>query len=1102
MAFQLPAHVPGCRPKLTHWADLISSGRADSFKEQEILPDFLTDFFCGLLAYTRPADGGDRYTISRERLVEVNGKFADAVLGDFRDGKTQFTVALEGKGPKDPLDRPFAGRRVSAVDQGYHYAINLPCDWIIVTSIRQTRLYFKGADQYTYERFDTEKLATDDNLLKKFIFLLAAERVVPLVGRCHLYGLQAASDKAGHELTKQFYIQYANMRQDAFARLHNKNPDIPPHDVLRSAQKLLDRVLFCAFCEKRGLLPPDTISKAYEHRDPYRPRPIWDNFQGLFHAINEGNSALNIPAYNGGLFADDPVLDRIHVPDEVCGYFHDLGEYDYRPAHEAAADTEGGSTQTLIDVDILGHIFEQSITDLEKIRNELDRIAEPVSLEEHKSRRKKEGAFYTPSFITRYNVQQALGGVLKDRFEQLRQRHAAATKGTARSVLADPNVYDLDKLNAPQRNALVRFWEAWQDELATIRLLDPACGSGAFLIQSFDQLHAAYEASNDRLFELRGHRTLFDLDRQILQNNLYGVDLNEEAIEICKLSLWIKTAQRGKILTSLDHTIRVGNSVVSDPAIDPAAFDWQAAFPEVFATGGFDVVVANPPYVRQELLSPIKPYLKANYKTYHGMADLYVYFYELGLRLLKPGGLLCFVVTNKWMKSSYGEPLRRHFAKQAWVESVVDFGHAKQIFADADVFPSIIVARRPDKRPKPTTTRLCAIPREQLRIDDLSRQIEQEGVELPLSQLGTDAWQLESVEVTKLLGKIRQNGMPLAEYAGAKPLMGIKTGFNDAFLIETTTKNNLVAKDTRCAEIIKPYMRGQDITRWSPDWAGLWMIAIKSSENRDWPWSNSGEDAEAVFEKTYPAIYEHMKPCEAALRKRQDQGRFWWELRSCAYWEAFDQPKVMYQDITWNPRFCLDRQGTLSNNTVYFLPTADPWLFGVLNSPIAWWFSWRAAVHGKDEALRFFTVFLEQFPIPKPTDYQERASAQVISRLVEISNSQQRVRRTVLDWLRVEYAIEKPTKKMEALLEMDSDALVAEVKKIRGKKKLLTATALQNLREEHSRSIEPARALAAEAVTLENEISLLVSEAYGLTPEEVALMWDTAPPRMPISSPT
>lgn len=649
---------------------------------------------------------------------------------------------------------------------------------------------------------------------------------------------------------------------------------------------------------------------------------------------------------------------------------------------------------------------------------------------------------------------------------------------------------------------MVRFWEAWQDELATIRLLDPACGSGAFLIQSFDQLHAAYEASNDRLFELRGHRTLFDLDRQILQNNLYGVDLNEEAIEICKLSLWIKTAQRGKILTSLDHTIRVGNSIVSDPTIDPVAFDWESAFPEVFAAGGFDVVVANPPYVRQELLSPIKPYLEANYKTYHGMADLYVYFYELGLRLLKPGGLLCFVVTNKWMKASYGEPLRRHFTKQAWVESVVDFGHAKQIFTDADVFPSIIVARHPDKRPKPTTTRLCAIPREQLRIDDLSRQIEREGVELPLSQLGTDAWQLESVEVTKLLGKIRQNGMPLAEYAGTKPLMGIKTGFNDAFLIETTTKNKLVARDTRCAEIIKPYVRGQDIARWSPDWAGLWMIAIKSSENRDWPWSNSGEDAEAVFEKTYPAIYEHMKPLEAALRKRQDKGRFWWELRSCAYWHEFDKSKIVYQEIQFHSCYSLDSTGQYGNNKTFFVPSGDLYLLAVLNSPLMWWHNWRRLPHMKDEALSPVGFLMETLPIAAPTDDIRKDTEQRVVRLIEINRTQRGVCHTVLDWLRVEYAIEKPTKKLEALLEMDSDALVAKVKKIRGKKKPLTAAALQNLREEHNRSIEPARALSAEALRLENEISCLVNEAYGLTPEEIVLMWDTAPPRMPIPKPT
>ena len=191
-----------------------------------------------------------------------------------------------------------------------------------------------------------------------------------------------------------------------------------------------------------------------------------------------------------------------------------------------------------------------------------------------RKRRKQEGAVYTPAFITRYIVGQALGGVLKQRFEALRRQHESEAAGTARKALADPNAYDLTALNEPQRKALIRFWEAWQEALKRLRILDLACGSGAFLIEAFDQLHALYEISNARLEELRGQRTLFDLDRQILQHNLYGVDLNAEAIQICQLSLWIKTAARGKRLTSLDHTIREGNSIISGPAVDQQHPNW------------------------------------------------------------------------------------------------------------------------------------------------------------------------------------------------------------------------------------------------------------------------------------------------------------------------------------------------------------------------------------------------------------------------------------------------------------------------------------------------------------------------------------------------
>ena len=371
-SFDLPPQPQDSQPTLQRWADLIASGRADTFNETTLLPDFLTDIFCGLLGYTGPAASADTFTISRERHVEVDGEVADAVLGRFQKDHERFVAVIEGKGTRDPLDRPFAGRRMSAVDQAYRYAINLPCDWIIVTSIRETRLYYKGSHQHAYERFETVRLAADAALLKRFVFLLGAERVVPAHRECHLYELLRASESVGRELTNQFYARYADIRQRVLTRLCRANPAVAPSQILGSTQKLLDRVLFCAFCEDRGLLPPDSLKHAFEHHDPYNPKPVWHNFRGLFRAIDEGNAGLNIPPYNGGLFASDPALDALQVPDEVCAHFKELGDYDYRPPRQVADEDETTAVRSVIDVDILGHIFEQSITDLERLRQTLE----------------------------------------------------------------------------------------------------------------------------------------------------------------------------------------------------------------------------------------------------------------------------------------------------------------------------------------------------------------------------------------------------------------------------------------------------------------------------------------------------------------------------------------------------------------------------------------------------------------------------------------------------------------------------------------------------------------------------------------------------------
>ena len=235
-------------------ASFIASGRADDFKETDLLPDFITDFFCDLLGYSRPAAGSDTFTLSREKHVEVDGEFVDAVMGRFYPDREELIVALEGKGSRDPLDRPFAGRRMSAVDQAYRYAINLPCDWIIVTSMRETRLYHKGSHQHAYERFETIRLASDPAALKRFVFLLGAGRVVPEKGDCHFYDLLRASEFVGRELTKRYYALYANLRRKVLTRLCLENTTVTPSEMLRCTQKLLDRVLFCAFSEDRRTL--------------------------------------------------------------------------------------------------------------------------------------------------------------------------------------------------------------------------------------------------------------------------------------------------------------------------------------------------------------------------------------------------------------------------------------------------------------------------------------------------------------------------------------------------------------------------------------------------------------------------------------------------------------------------------------------------------------------------------------------------------------------------------------------------------------------------------------------------------------------------------
>jgi hypothetical protein len=214
--------------------------------------------------------------------------------------------------------------------------------------------------------------------------------------------------------------------------------------------------------------------------------------------------------------------------------------------------------------------------------------------------------------VTQYIVETAIGGYLRQQAENI-----GLTNDTAEHGAIEP-------------------WQTYRDRLHQIRVVDPACGSGAFLIAAFDYLRQEFDRVEAKLADLGIERSQLDIDRHILTQNLFGVDLSPESVEITKLSLWLKTAAPGKRLTDLDSNIKVGNSIVQNRSIDPRAFDWETVFSHIFAAGGFDVVVGNPPYVRQEFLSPIKPYLQQHYESFDGVADLYTYFYEKGIKLLRP----------------------------------------------------------------------------------------------------------------------------------------------------------------------------------------------------------------------------------------------------------------------------------------------------------------------------------------------------------------------------------------------------------------------------------------------------------------------------------
>ena len=367
----------------------------------------------------------------------------------------------------------------------------------------------------------------------------------------------------------------------------------------------------------------------------------------------------------------------------------------------------------------------------------------------------------------------------------------------------------------------------------------------------------------------------------------------------------------------------------------------------MFGVGdGFDIVIGNPPYVRMEQIKHLKEALESQYDCYTGRADLYVYFFERAYHLLKSKGILTYISSNKYFRSAYGEKLRNLLTTKTKLLQLIDFGDADVFTAIA--YPSIIIAQKEivNKNQVRTLTWDAAQP-----IPDFPQVFAANSFKIKQTELKPNGWQLESSTILDLLAKLRKAGSPLGEYINNKIYMGIKTGLNDAFVIDKDTRNKLITEHSSSSEVIKPFLRGRDIKKWFVDSPDLFIIFAKR-----------GFDLEK-----YPAIKTHLEKYKADLSARATiKTHPWYELQQPQenIWREFENPKIIYPDIYEHQSFTVDKSGFYASNTCYFISTNEIWLCGVLNSQIIEWFYSMISNSIRGGYLRAFSDYMKQIPIP------------------------------------------------------------------------------------------------------------------------------------------
>ena len=1058
-------------------------------KEEEYQGIFLTELFVNVLDYTLKPNVD--FNLVAEYKNQSNSRKADGAI--LSNNVAIGVIELKGTKTKD-LE--------SIRQQAFDYKANQKeCVYVITSNYEKLRFYINDATEFeefnlfelTEERFELLYLCLQkDNILNN----------IPLKTK-------EASIVVEEQITKQFYKDYSIFKRELFRDLVKRNAkrlkstlsltdaDIDEDSIadqssldknlkltlFKKSQKLIDRFLFVFFAEDRGLLPPNStiqiLNKWKSDVDFGDERPLYDMFKQYFKFLDTGRQGTTnraeIYAYNGGLFKEDSLLDKLEIDNELLfKHTQILASYDF---------------ESQVDVNILGHIFENSLNEIESVNAEI----EGGDFDKQKSKRKKDGVFYTPKYITKYIVENTIGKLCEDKKNELGFKEEEYFKG---------------RKNRQQATIikLVEILDAYRDWLLHLTICDPACGSGAFLNQALDFLIKEHNYIDELKAKILGGGLVFsDIENTILENNIYGVDLNEESVEIAKLSLWLRTAQPRRKLNSLNNNIKCGNSLIDSKAVAAdKAFNWQEQFPTVFEKGGFDVIIGNPPYVRKQGLMKHYPemcvYYEKKYQSATANYDIYALFMEKSFHLINEMGIVSFILPHKFLVSDFGIGIRTFFKENTAVDKLVHFG-SEIVFQEAATYTCIVDLTKTQK--------------EKVKFKKInSKEIFDPFVwdTTSYKNLSETNWDLQNERVFDVIEKLKKQPYTI-DNVFDKIFQGIATSLDEIYVFKGVDKGGFIKGYNEKhdyhfeieKEMVKPVFGGRDIFKYqTPEISNYVVFPYVINKTEAKPME------EDYIREKLPKAYSYFKHFEKEIkgreRNRMDIDKGWFLYIYPKNLPYFQNPKIMTREISLGCNMTYDENGSFYHNTKVYsfiknekFEIDEKYYLGIMNSKVMWFFLKNTGSEYGGGYYVFKTNYLKPFPLPEISKNAHEIIDRVNNQLIH-NNFFGEVKTKFTKYLQSQFALDKLTKKLENWYELDFGDFIKEINKaikVTNKERLkneqpvikeLTKLDEMDWMDVFETKKTEAQALKQQIDSADKEINAMVYELYGLSEEEIAIV--------------